>query len=143
MSAYNESHFIMIRWCFSLFFFLPSLGFAARGMVIALDVPLFSVPNLKAPVVQYVQKGDLLTLHPSHQQTSPARRPQDTKGFYLVLDRKGNNAYVPQKLVNLLIEGVKEVRQPRGQEEFDPTDHRRTEPLGQDIPLVTHEIPPR
>ncbi len=128
----------MIRLSLNLFFllFLP-YAFAAKGIVVALDVPLFSVPNNKAPVIQYVRKGDLIYLHSSALEGDLIKKePQDTKGFYKTLDNNGHDAYISKKFVNILLEGFIEIRQPRTLDENDPTDHRLAEPLEPHYPLL-------
>ena len=56
-----------------LLIFIDTLDYAfcAYGMIAVLVAPIFSIPNDKTPVVQYIKKGEMIYIHPeeSHLDT--------------------------------------------------------------------------
>lgn len=54
----------------AILLFVSTSAFALDAMVIVLEAPYFSEPNLDSNIVQYARKGDVIKIHPSVANTT-------------------------------------------------------------------------
>ncbi len=124
---------------------LPLL--ALEGTVIVLEAPLFSKPNTKTRIVQYLRKNDVINIHNQHAPPllyqiydEPILKgmSHSSSKFFTTLDRTGKTAYVLKDHVKLIYKDIREFYD-RSKLKHDPTDYRLAEPLPENFPLQNTE----
>jgi hypothetical protein len=127
-----------------LFLFTVSEVLALEAVVTVLETPMLKFPQLDAPVVQYLRKGDVIEIHSSferetkydHLAPSDYIPPMDLEEeFVPTVDRLGNIVYVIRNHLYLYLETPEELQQTQLSQ--DPTDYRLEEPLPQYYPIKT------
>lgn len=119
--------------------------YAARGVIIALEAPLFESEDTKSRIVQYVRKGDELFIHDRHAGISPLDpdygqvREVPANDFYLVQDKNGNEAYIQRKYIKRFYKDEREYAENISPFTHDPTDYRLKEPLPPKYPKLTDD----
>ncbi|MBY0518540.1 MAG: hypothetical protein K2P81_16630 [Bacteriovoracaceae bacterium] len=139
-------------------------AFAAEGMVVVLEAPLFREPNKESPVIQYKRMGDKVYIHPTvvenrnrydmssvtkevieRQPPVTDQMPIDEKvynyhdgmDFVLTKDNQGRDAWMIREHVKIWYEDRREFSQKDPNP--DPTDYRLLEPLPKNYPLIHKE----
>ena len=110
---------------FSFFFLIiltrSSLALEARVRV--LRSPLFKGPSIQSIIVQYLRKGQKITLH-----------PKKTKGeFWKTTDKNGHESFILDQHVQIYFNNPQEFEFRRPQK--DKTDYRLEEPLPETYPF--------
>jgi hypothetical protein len=114
------------------FFLLCTKVFALDAVITVLETPMFSRPELDAPVVQYLRKGDVIKLDPSVNNLDDFTF---LDMFLPTLDRQGHKVYVISDHLRIYSNDRRELSQkPQGK---DKTDYRLEEPLPNKYPLAT------
>ena len=134
------------------FFFSLNL-FAAEGVIIVLEAPVFKKPTQKSEVVDTLSMGEKVFIHDSDIPDSPytqidslkeqARIQLFEKGkvdFYKVVDQTGNPAFIKSEFVKVIYRDSREDTEPIDPFVADPTDYRLSEPLPKDYPVSDSEI---
>ncbi len=116
-------------------FLFSGQAMAGRAAVIVLEAPLLSAPSLEAAIVQKVRWGEEVYLEKS-QLTKDSNQ---LDGFWLTIDRNGNDAYIPKQYVKVIYRTDKELESGVNRFSHDPTDYRLEEPLQEFYPLYTGE----
>lgn len=128
---------------------IPSLCFAARGVIIVLEAPLLAAPSLDSYVKQVVRRGDIIYLHNKHfaanqleptshlsEQTKLVDQANDSEEFYQTISKDGQAAFVQAKYIKVIFQDKREEGDPIARFDVDPTDYRLSEPLPDGYPLI-------
>ena len=146
----------------ALIFFLLFINnaFSVDGMVTVLEAPVFSKPDDKTHVIQYIRKGEIIYLHPeeSHQdlysEQNYTKSPEDFElkdddlflnektiykkvegnKFLKTITKSGLPGYILKEHVLLLFKDKREFNSRVSS--FDNTDYRLEEPLDPDYPFI-------
>lgn len=136
-----------------LFVIFSQTVMAGEGLVIVLDAPILSEPDLESQIEQFVRKGQKVFIHAKHFWGSPdspvymkrgdRRRlnlpVREDKGFYETKTRTGNIGYIPKAYVKLMYLDRREFSENISPFKHDPTDYRLDEPIPDGYPLVETE----
>lgn len=147
----------------ALFFIVLLLNathaWALSGEIITLSAPLFLEKNVKAPVVQYLRKGDVIPLPlyvarrgpPDEDEDMDEQTDQELKDtahindpfnplaldpiFYATVDKSGRTVFIPKKYVKVIYNDSREESEAVFPLALDETDYRLLEPLPKNYPL--------
>ncbi len=143
---------------------LSSLLYAADGVVVVVEAPMFRVPDINSPVIQYSKKGERVYIHPvviNDREAYDIRPSQkalerqkktedpflkvkpevknyhDAYPFILTKDNQGRDAWMIREHVHIWYEDQREFTQFAPNP--DPTDYRLLEPLPSSYPFNRSE----
>ncbi len=145
----------IIKKCLLLFVLFSGVANAEfKGMVTALEAPIFRTKNMHAPVIQYVRKGDIIYISPSHFRKAPYEKNYEKyteslgskdswqsgeddirELFYTTLDQNAQVAYIPKEYVKLIYNDSRENDDEVKFKKIDETDYRLNEPLAPKYPF--------
>ncbi len=102
---------------------------AYDGVVIVLEAPMLSAPDLNSTVLQTVRKGNRVFV--PNEVVVNGLVPE----FVPTFDRAGNRAYIPGRFIKVILGTVAESRTPITLKGHDPTDYRLEEPIPASFPF--------
>ncbi|MBT3585407.1 MAG: hypothetical protein HN509_10915 [Halobacteriovoraceae bacterium] len=145
----------IIALLFLTLFFLP-LASASHGIVIVLEAALQGSPELEAPPVQMVRKGQRIIVHGESFRGSPYQMDYETssfsnkefpleffddaEGYYRTLDKRGQTAYIQKIFVKLITKDTREFGKSINMKGHDYMDYRLQEPLPEGYPLFPAKV---
>lgn len=149
------------------FLFIPLISFsvwAAEGVIVVNEAPMFRTPNQDTPVIQYAKRGERIYIHPvvttdrerySYRPSKAAIERQkksddpflkvkpevenyhDSYPYILTKDNQGRDAWILRDHVYVWYEDSREFSQVTP--DPDPTDYRLLEPLPSSYPFNRSE----
>lgn len=120
------------KYFFTLLTFLilvPTHASAYDAIVIVLEAPMLSAPNLSSTVLQTVRKGS--RVYVPNEMVVNGLVPE----FVPTFDRAGNRAYIQGRFIKVILGTVAENRTPITLKGHDPTDYRLEEPIPASYPF--------
>jgi hypothetical protein len=135
---------MVVKFLFFILFLCSSVSAAVlEGAVIVQQAPIFYQPNDKTPVIQWVNKGTIIKLHPEYGIRRTPDDPVAKKAIFLkTIDKMGRVAYIKASHVEIFFETAREIEEQKLKKEavaqkriWDETDYRIQEPLPDDYPF--------
>lgn len=154
----------MVKFFFVLIILTTNL-WAAEGMIVVLEAPMFRRPDISSDVVQYTRKGQRIYIHPAvvvdrrkfsdvpwndaaykkklaEDDPMPISKDiadyHDGMDFILTKDKQGRDAWMLREHVHIFYEDQREHAQKDPYP--DPTDYRLLEPLPDTYPIARDEL---
>ena len=101
---------------------------ALEGMITVLEAPVWKKPNASSTIVQYLRRGDTVTI---------VDTPVMNSNFVPIWDNLKNYAYIQAKHVKAFTADSRELNTKSLNQ--DPTDYRMDEPIPSNYPIPSKQ----